>query len=522
MGCYLLLFKASGSSAFAPPAFTASTTTRRWTAADRSSSHQVLQDYRSDSDISPEHSYHDTTTTSGDYEDEDASAFSLGGEYSTTFDSTAFYKDYYENAHHREEQQQDDSSSTMVLEADPARIGFVFPETPAVLAPPESANAGATALSPAELLASGGASNSASSSYYPFAAMMQGSAPYIADHAGKVIVFYLPGELLDDTKASDALLQDIALCWLLDMKIVIVTGTRLAVTSECSLDHCPMEYSHECHNSLKRTDRATLRLIEEDAGFLRTEMERKLNKCLRAHGGTSHSSSSLAVDGNVVSGNFYTAQRFGEVRGEDFEYTGFASETHTENILQVLKSNDVVLLSTVGLSPMGELVNVNGYHLAATVAASLKASKLIYLSNKGCLLKKENAEHPIQELPMSLAQSITEHHNVKCHNTGFATFQKARSALQPAALELLLHLGWSAWAVDRGVGRSHIVNPGDGALLEELFTSKNGANTCLFHDSELEPPQASTHDDVFDGLDEEWDDFFATAQAAGQRVAFFG
>jgi hypothetical protein len=36
-----------------------------------------------------------------------------------------------------------------------------------------------------------------------------------------------------------------------------------------------------------------------------------------------------------------------------------------------------------------------------------------------------------------------------------------------------------------GVTRAHIVNPTDGALLEELFTSKNGANTCIFHDKEL-------------------------------------
>lgn len=277
-----------------------------------------------------------------------------------------------------------------------------------------------------------------------------------------------------------------------------------------------------------------MRSVEEEAGYLRTEIERKLNRCLRAHGGTAHSSdgdpTAAPPNGNVVSGNFYTAQRFGEIRGEDFQYTGFAAETHTENIHQVLNSNDVVLLSTVGLSPMGELVNVNGYHLAATVAASLKASKLIYHSNNSCLLKllskdegsddqKQQQPPIIQELPMSLAQAITNYHNVKCHNTGFATFQKAQRNLPPAAVELLLHLGWASWAVDRGVGRSHIVNPGDGALLEELFTSKNGANTCLFHDNELEDDASPSEGDI--DL-EDFDDFFNSALENGQRVAFFG
>ena len=284
------------------------------------------------------------------------------------------------------------------------------------------------------------------------------------------------------------------------------------------------------------TDRATLRTVEEEAGYLRTEMERKLNRCLRAHSGTISSDDhrAAAPDGNVVSGNFYTAKRYGEIRGENFQYTGFAAETHTENILQVLQNDDVVLLSTVGLSPMGELVNVNGYHLAATVAASTKASKLIYLSNQSCLLQllsssdgtnqqQQRQQQPIiQELSMSLAQSIIQHHNVKCHKTGFATFQKAQQSLPPAAVELLLHLGWAAWAVDRGVVRSHIVNPGDGALLEELFTSKNGANTCLFHDRELEK---RGNDQFSDGdIDlEDFDDFFAsTVERNGQRISFFG
>ena len=224
------------------------------------------------------------------------------------------------------------------------------------------------------------------------------------------------------------------------------------------------------------------------AGYLRTEVERKLNRCLRAHSGTaSHDGDEETAppEANVVSGNFYTAQRFGVVRGRDYQYTGFAAETHTPNIQKVLDKDDVVLLSTVGLSPMGELVHVNGYHLAATVAASLDASKVIYMANQGSVLRKKSDHTPIQELPLSFAQSIASYHQVVCSNTGFATFQKAKEQLEPAAVELLLHMAWSSWAVSHGAKRAHIVNPADGALLEELFTANNGANTCINHDDEL-------------------------------------
>lgn len=359
--------------------------------------------------------------------------------------------------------------------------------------------------------------------YYPFAAMLQVAGPYIANHAGKIAVVHIPGEIFDDNAACDALLRDIALCWLLDMKIILVASARYAKTtttttattttttatsSVAAAAPSVPEYPHEGRNALHATSRSTLRSVEEEAGFLRTEMERKLNRCLRAHGGTAgHEADGMAPpEANVVSGNFYTAQRFGVVRGRDYQYTGFASETHTQNIRQTLDKGDVLLLSTVGLSPTGDLVNVNGYHLAATVAASLKASKVIYMSTRGSILQKKTDRTPIQELPLSFAQSIASYHGVMCSNMGFATFEKAKQELDPAGLELLLHMAWSSWAVSRGAKRAHIVHPADGALLEELYTAKNGDSTCIFHDDELKVVARS------DGLSQQdWDDFFDSA-----------
>lgn len=345
------------------------------------------------------------------------------------------------------------------------------------------------------------------SSHYPFAAMMQGSGPYIASHAGKIAVFHVPGDQIE----KDHILDDMALCWLLGMKIVIVTAARCLVGES---NKCQLEYPHEYHNALKVVDRDTLVQVEEEAGYLRTELERKLNRCLRAHGGSTPANGKAPLEGNVVSGNFYTAQKFKKQRGEDFGYSGSVSEIHTENIKKVLQHNDVVVLTTVGMSHEGELVKVNGYHLAASVASALQASKLIYMANLGCVMVHHNGKKtPIQELPLSFAKSITQFRGVTCHNPGFATFQAAKSKLPAPAVELLLHLGWSAWAVERGVQRAHIVNPGDGALLEELYTSKNGANTCLYHDDEHVGDAAEEDDD------EEWEAFFREAAEQGQSMA---
>lgn len=265
---------------------------------------------------------------------------------------------------------------------------------------------------------------------YPVAAMMQCSAPYIATHHGEIAVFHIPGDLLEKP-GVDALLSDIALSRLLGMKIVIVIGSRYDL-DVCDFDQ--FQNSHECHNALKITDKAAMRRVEEDAGYMRTEVERKLNRYLRVHAGSSES------DGYVVSGNYYTGKRFGVIHNEDFQNTGYSSDVHADSILKVLKNNDIVLLTTVGLSRHGDLVNVNGHHLAASVAGALRAHKLIYMANEGSILQKKDCRTLIQELPVSFCRSLMEYHQVKVFNTGFAAFEHARNNLEPSSVELLIHL----------------------------------------------------------------------------------
>lgn len=352
--------------------------------------------------------------------------------------------------------------------------------------------------------------------HYPFAAMLQGSAPYIASHLGETIVFYIPGEWLHKpNKLFDSFLQDVALARAMGMKMVLVADCRMEVDDQCLEEG--YEYAHECHNALKPTPSHTVRRIEEEAGFVRFEVERKMNRFLK-----TQLVSSGNEEGNVLGGNFYMARSFGTVQGKDFEHTGFVQKVYTDNIEQALARNDIVLLTTVGAGKNGDSVNVNGHHLAATVAASLNAYKLIYMSNQGSVLshkgnQKSNKKF-YQEIPLSFAKSLTDYHKVKVHKTGFANFEFARQNLEPRAVELLLNLAWSSWALEQGVTRAHVVNPKDGALLEELFTSKNGANTCLYHDDEN-----LVDDDDKDWMDDDdandWKSFFAEAAAQEDSIS---
>jgi hypothetical protein len=166
----------------------------------------------------------------------------------------------------------------------------------------------------------------------PFVKMFRGSASYIANHRGTTVVCHIPGELLE-WEGFPGLMDDIALTWLLGMKIVLVGGCRhqidvrldnehqeddaqvAAAKGDGNITNIDGEKDNEekkpfggevMMSSIRVTDEDTLRVVKEEAGFVRFEIERRLAKSLRLHGGLVKGSESLV--GNVVSGNFYSAQ----------------------------------------------------------------------------------------------------------------------------------------------------------------------------------------------------------------------
>lgn len=304
----------------------------------------------------------------------------------------------------------------------------------------------------------------------PLELLMQGSAPYIAQNLEKTVVFHIPSDLIDNKNGKaytfKNMLSDIAMTWVLGMKIVLVLGSS----------------SEQLQGDEQQQDAAAV---------LRTEVERQLNHYLYiARGGPCIE---RQVEGNVIGGHFYTAKRVGIVADDHIHHTGYASHVDADRIHRMLQdNNDIVLLTSHGQGNMGQAISVDGHQLTASVATAVKAHKVIYMSKEGSVLSQTqlsscdsssgSSSEDIQTLPMSLAMSITEYHNVRIRGQGKAA---AVDCEGPAhAIELLNNLVWASWAVDNGVTSAHIVNPTDGAILEELFTSKHGSNICIYNDED--------------------------------------
>eukprot|EP00804_Cyclotella_cryptica_P017457 CCRYP_017389-RB/>CCRYP_017389-RB protein AED:0.07 eAED:0.07 QI:1263/0.75/0.6/1/0.5/0.4/5/0/848 len=307
-------------------------------------------------------------------------------------------------------------------------------------------------------------------SNYPFVSILRDSSPYIVNHRHSTIVYHIPGELISDSQKFFSVMDDIALTWLFGMKIVIAVGCRRQIVQR-------LEKLHGASDAIKMpgvrvTTPETLRILEEEAGFCRFEVERLLNHCLRNKG----------ADCNVVSGCFITANKFGVVDGIDYQLTGYPVNLQVDKIHRLHSRNDVILLTPLGFTKDGDALNVHSEALAAFTAAELKASKVVYFSSHPMVLRGARKRNSGEER----IQMIQRSNHLSYH-------QQA----------MLLKMGWATHAIEKGVERAHIIDCEDGSLLGELFTARRGYGTCISQDDYEAPHPEDWNDDltVADGVD---------------------
>ena len=316
-----------------------------------------------------------------------------------------------------------------------------------------------------------------------FVKLFRGSANYIANHRNTIAVYHIPGSLIEQGDNFRDLINDVALTWLLGMKIVLVVGCRYQVDKRVP--------DRNFVNGILVTDANTLRVVKEEAGYVRFEVEREMARSLRVHGSTDG-------DGNVVSGNFFSAQPFGVLDGTDYLYSGFVRRVEVEKIRQVHTSRDIVLMTTLGVSPSGEVFNVNSEALAANAAGALGASKLVYFTESNIILKHKTHGNQIQSLRLKDAKTWLAYKGIQINKRGpIKTSNDDQEAFRThdPILDTAIKIGWATISLDQGVKRAHILPPTQGAVLQELYT-RDGSGTLISRDLYEGIRQATVNDIV--------------------------
>ncbi len=288
-------------------------------------------------------------------------------------------------------------------------------------------------------------------------------APYVNAFRGKLFVVAFEGELIQ-SGALNSLVQDLSLLLALGVRLVLAYGSRPQINEQLRLREIPDQFFWRENAP---TDPVILECAKEAAGEIRLDIEANFSQGLP---NTPMSHSHV----HVISGNFITARPTGILNGIDFQYTGHVRKIDIEAINSILeKESSIVLLPPLGFSPTGDAFNLSMEEIATCSAISLRAEKLIFLSER--IEASDNEKWLGKELTRIDAETLI---------TDKKLDEKIVSFLTQASI-----------AVKRGVNRVHLLPYSlDGSILLEIFTH-DGIGTMVAENT-LDDLRAATIDDV--------------------------
>lgn len=173
----------------------------------------------------------------------------------------------------------------------------------------------------------------------------------------------------------DIILQDISLLHGLGIRIVLVPATHVEIDKLLEERGKKAKYV----GRYRVTDPDSLAAATEAAGRIRLMIEAKLSPgppipSLRRQGDNSRWHE-LGV--RVSSGNFLAAKRRGVIEGIDFGDTGEVKRIDDRQIREGLERDCIVVVSNLGYSSSGNILNCNTYEVATACAIAIQADKLI-------------------------------------------------------------------------------------------------------------------------------------------------
>ncbi len=264
--------------------------------------------------------------------------------------------------------------------------------------------------------------------------------PYIRNLSGKTMVIKFGGNAMIDEKLKEMFAEDVVLTKYIGMSPVVVHGGGPQISEVMD----KMGKKPVFIEGIRITDGETMDIVEMVlGGKINKELVNRINQ----HGGNAVGIT--GIDAGLIRARKLRSPRKGA--GIDRGLVGEV-ESISPNIIRSLEQNWFIpVIAPIGVDNKGKTFNINADTAAGAIAATLKAEKLIFLTDVKGILGKDGR----------LISTLTRKQVLSLIKSGVITtgmLPKVKACLE---------------ALDGGVKKTHII---DGrinhSILLEIFTKK--------------------------------------------------
>ena len=266
--------------------------------------------------------------------------------------------------------------------------------------------------------------------------------PYIRRFSGQYICIKYGGSVMVDEALKQAFALGVNLCRYVGMKPVIVHGGGKEISKWMSKVGKKAVFI----DGQRFTDDETMELAEMViSGKVNNDIVAELNK---------NGAKAIGLSGK--SANLFTAARVEATQKVDLGRVGRILSVDPELIHNLTQQGYIPVISPVSSDKLGHSLNLNADNVASYVAQSLKAKKLIYLTDVDGLMIDGTLK---KKMGVSEAKQLLAHQDVSGG--------------------MIPKLNFSIQAIEGGVHQVHMVNGHtEHAVLLEILT-KGGVGTLI-------------------------------------------
>lgn len=260
--------------------------------------------------------------------------------------------------------------------------------------------------------------------------------PYIHAFRKKVFVIKYGGSILEDATIRKMIFEDIVFLSYVGIRTILVHGGGPHISSRVKEAGIQPQF----YEGIRVTDEATLKIVSEELGKLN---KRIVNEIQSLKGDVT----GLKGDENIIHVQKRRAAK-------DLGFVGTITSIEKEALTEHLYQGYITVVSPMGICVERQPHNINADEVASAIAASMKAEKLVLLTNvQGVMQSQDDADSLISTLRVEEVEAL-----------------KQRGIIEGG---MIPKVGSCIEALNGGVEKTHIIDARiPHALLLEIFTNR--------------------------------------------------